>query len=391
MEMVAQPIPVAPGVFRAKREEPAQVLDLTEKIRPATELVSVATSSGRPAAKAVPASRTKAVNVPAQCLLTVEHSDGKASLTLPLLSIPIDPPNVYELETPGTVRGLKLAMRVSATGQGNLQLQTDYTGLDIGRALSYAQFVDALKREDGRFTVSAYVKGTPLHLVTIELPLPFEEYDKERSRQELRFWKAVHEVSRDTGKKLVCPPEITEEDLRNLNVVLGAVRRGWVVERLKDFTIPPTQETAENFIRIVEQEGGVFKALALVTEHETYKIFGVGIDLGRCIRHIAKARLLTPLDEIRGWLASEPEQRGPFHTRWEPVDGAPLHMLFPEWPKPSLDRVRDDLKAFENEYGIDTAEFRRAWEDEEPEVRDIEDGDIWLTLSDIERNLAKRG
>lgn len=387
--MVAQPIPIASGLFRAEREEPAQVLALPEKIRPATERVSVTTGAGGPA-EAVTARRARAADVPTQCLLTVEYGDGKVSLTLPLRSIPIDPPNVYELETPGTVRGLKLAMRVSATGQGNLQLQTDYTGMEIGRALSYARFFDALKREDGRFTVSAYVSGAPLHLVTIELPLPFEESDRERSRQELRFWEAVHEVSRETGKKLICPSEITEDDLRNLNVILGAVRRGWVVERIKDFTIPSTQRTAENFVRVVEQEGDVLRALAFVTEHETYEIFGVGIDLGRCIRHIAKARLLTPLDEIRGWIASDPDWRGPLNTGWEPVDGAPLHVLFPEWPKPSLDRVRNDLKAFEDEYGMDTGEFRRAWEAEESGARTIEDGDIWLTLSNIERTLANR-
>jgi hypothetical protein len=364
------------------------VLPLPEKIQSATESVWVATRSGGPI-EAATVRRATAADVPTQCLLTVDYGDEKVSLTLPLRSMPIDPPNTYYLETPGTVQGFKLAMRISATGQGNLQLQTDYTGLDAGMILSYARFVDALRREEGRFTVSAYVGPMPLHLVTVDLPLPFEESDRERSRQELRFWGAVHEVSRETSMKLICPAEIIEEDLRNLNVLLGVVRSGWVVERVKGFTIPPTEETAENFLRIVEQEGDVLGALALVTERESYKIFGVEIDLGRCIRHITKARLLTPLDEIRAWIASDSAQREPLITRWEPVAGAPLHMLFPEWPKPSLDRVRDDLKAFENEYGMDTDDFRQAWESEEPNVREIEDGDIWLTLSDIERALAK--
>ena len=228
-----------------------------------------------------------------------------------------------------------------------------------------------------------------MHLVTVDLPLPFKESDRERSRQELRFWGAVYEVSRETGIKLVCPVEITEEDLRNLNVVLGVVRSGWVVERVKNFTIPATEETAEYFLRIVEQEGDVLGTLALITERESYKIFGVEIELGRCFRHITKARLLTPLDEIRAWTAPDPAQREPLITRWEPVAGAAVHMLFPEWPKPSLDRVRVDLKAFEDEYGMETDDFRRAWEAEEPSVREIEDGDIWLTLSDIEQALAK--
>jgi hypothetical protein len=110
-------------------------------------------------------------------------------------------------------------------------------------------------RRQGRFTVSAYVGPAPLHLVTIELPLSFTDAERERSRQELRFWEAVHEISKATATTLVCPPEIAEEDLRNINVVLAAIRKGWVVERVKDFTIPPTQETVENLVRIVEQEG----------------------------------------------------------------------------------------------------------------------------------------
>lgn len=306
-------------------------------------------------------------------------------------SIPIDPPNVYDLETPGTVRGIKLAIRVSANMRGNLEMQTNYTGLDVDKVISYARFANALRREKGMFTVSAYVGPTPLHLATIKLPLPFEEANRTRVREELRFWEAVHEISRETGTKLMCPSEITEEDSRNINVILGAVRNGWVVEWIKDFTIPPTEETAENLVRVIEQEGDVLRAMALVTEHETYHIFGVGIDLGRCMRHVAKARIITPLEEIRRWLALDQEQREDFITRWEPVDGAPLHVIFPEWPKPSVERVRSDLAAFQDEYGMDTDEFRRAWEAEEPRAREVEDGDIWLALSDVERALTRKG
>lgn len=386
--MVAQPIPVAPGVFRADHEEPALELSLAEKIQPATDPLSVATKAGH-ASETTAARRATLADIPVQCLLVVEYGSEKTSLTLPLRTIPIAP-DVYDIKTPGTVRGLKLAMRVSASGQGSLQLQTDYTGLEVGRALSYARFVDALKREAGKFTVSAYVDGKPLPLVTINLPLPFEASDRERSCQELQFWDAVYEVSKKTGTKLVCPAEITDADLKNLNVVLGAVRNGWITEQVKDFTIPPTEETAENLLRVVEQEGGMLRALALVTEHELYEIFGVGIDLGQCIRHIAKARLLTPLDDIRKWIESDTGQREPLVTRWEPVDRTPLHILFPEWPKPSLDELRKDLKSFENEYRMDTDEFRKAWEAEESRARAVEDGDIWLTLAEIEQNLAKQ-
>jgi hypothetical protein len=117
-----------------------------------------------------------------QCLLVVEDGGEKVSLTLPMRSTPVDPPDTYYLETTGTVRGIRLAMCGAASGQGSLQLETDYTGLNATNALSYARFVTALKRAEGRFTVSAYVNGTPRHLVTFQLPLPFEDSDRERSR-----------------------------------------------------------------------------------------------------------------------------------------------------------------------------------------------------------------
>ncbi len=283
--------------------------------------------------------RATIADLPVQCLLAVEDEGGKVSLTLPMRYTPMDVLDMHYLEIPRTVQGIRLAMRVSGAGQGTLQLETDYTGLDVTRALAYARFVAALKRPEGRFTVSAYVEGTPRHLVTVQLPLPFEEPDRERSRQELRFWQSVHEVSKKTGTKLICPPEITDADLRGLNVVLGAVRNGWIVEKVKNFTIPPTEETASNFLRVIGEEDAVLESLALFTEHETYEIFGTGIDLGTCIRHVAKARLLTPLDEIRKWLVSDATERENLTTLWEPVDGAPMTALFHEWPKPSSEEA----------------------------------------------------
>ena len=333
--MVAQPIPVPR--FQAESEEPVRVLPLTE-IRPAADRVSVPTGPGDAGERSTVPGATIA-NLPVQCLLAVEGGGERASLTLPMRTAPTGPPGGYHMETPGTVRGIRLAMSISAAGQGTLQLETDYTGLESGRALAYARFVAALKRAEGLFTISAYVDGTPRHLVSAQLPLPFPEQDRERSRQELRFWEAVHEVSRQTETKLVCPPEITDADLKSLSIVLGVVRNGWVVERVKNFTIPPTEETAENLLRTVEEGNGVLESLALLTENEAYEIFGVEIDLGTCIRHVAKARMVTPPDEIRAWLASDPSERGALTTLWEPVDGVPMTVLFHEWPKGAADEA----------------------------------------------------
>lgn len=337
--MVAQPIPVPR--FQAEREDPARVLSLTE-IRTATERVSLRTKLGSDEASVV-APRAAVARLPVRCLLVVEDGGEKTSLTLPMRSTPVDPPYTYYMETPGTVRGLRLAINVSDAEQGTLQLETDYTGLEATLAASYARFVAALKRSEGTFTVSAYVNNIPRHLMTIHLPLPFEDSDRERSGQELSFWEAVREVSNATGTKLFCPPEITDEDLKSLNVVLGAVRNGWIVEKIRSFTIPPTAETAANLLQVLEEEGGILKSLAMVTEHENYEIFGAEIRLGKCVRHVSAARMLTPPDEIREWLASDPTERGTLTTLWEPVDEAPMTVLFHEWPKASSEETEWDM------------------------------------------------
>src|SRR5215210_3665418 len=214
--MVAQPIPVSR--FRAEHEEPARVLPITE-VRPAAGRVSVRTGpdgDGDPAT--VPGATTTVPeaamisDLPLRCLLVVEAGGERVSLTLPMHVMKVDPPAPYYLETSRTVRGLRLVMRFSKSGRGDLQLETDYTGLDATKAYSYARFVAALNRREGRFTVSVYADNGPRHLVTIQLPLPFDESYRERALQDLPFWEAVREVSRATGTRLVSPPDITDED-----------------------------------------------------------------------------------------------------------------------------------------------------------------------------------
>ncbi len=119
-------------------------------MRPVAENTAVVTGAG-PSIETANARRARADQKPVQCLLNVDSGDEKVSLTLPMRSIPIDPPHVYDLETPGTVRGIKLAMRVSISIQGTLEMQTNYTGLDVDKIISYARFANALRRDQGTF------------------------------------------------------------------------------------------------------------------------------------------------------------------------------------------------------------------------------------------------
>jgi hypothetical protein len=171
--MVAQPIPVPR--FQAEHEEPVRVLPLTE-VRPAAGRVSVRTRPGGDEALATVPEETTS-DLPVRFLLAMEDGGERVSLSLRMHVTQGDPPTPYYLETPGTVRGLRLAMRFSESGQGDLQLETDYTGLDAAKAYSYARFVAALKRREGIFRVLAYAGNILRHVATIQLPLPFDESD----------------------------------------------------------------------------------------------------------------------------------------------------------------------------------------------------------------------
>ena len=89
------------------------------------------------------------------------------------------------------------------------------------------------------------------------------------------------------------------------------------------------------------------------------------------------------------WLASEHNEDDSFEVRWVPEDIAMVHVFYHEWPKPSPDVARRNIKAFEAEYGMNSDEFRRAWEKGEPRARSIEDGDIWISFLDAQEALEQ--
>lgn len=388
--MVTQPIPMSPGTFESEPYVPDENVPLYRQALPSTVDESATSGVERSFDEEV-THRTSTSDLPVECLLVVDSEDERVSLTLPFLTDTSYAPATFKLETPATVPGLQLKIELSPEDmRGELQIQTNYSGLGVDTVLSYARLSEALRREAGRLTISAYHEGAPLHLASLDLPLPFDEADRERVRRDLIFWEAVYEVSASTGTGLVCPSSVTEDDLGSLNWMLEAIRKGWIAEKVKDFTIPLPPDTLRNLLDSVEAEGDVIKQLALDFPSEVRTLFGVRIDLGHCIRYAPKAHLLTPIDKMREWLATEPLAGDSYKTVWLPMEDTLLHTLFMEWPQPSLSEVRQDLEAFEQDYGMSTSEFRRAWENGDPKAWAVEDGDIWLTLSDVEQTLDRQ-
>lgn len=324
---------------------------------------------------------------PMRSRLTVEGKDGVASLELPL-RVETDAASGLRIETPDSAGGLRFALNVRPDGRGALQFDVRYAGLPLERALSYARFVRALYWDEGLLSLTR-LSPTEKRFELVGLPLPRDLAGKEEAEERVRILEALDEISRATGTEFVHPSEIDEEDIRNVNHVLKAIRSGWVALHVTDFTTPMGPEGVRNILDVVAEEGEVLRAFALTSEGERAKIFDSWVDLGPSVRYVSGARLAMPRSELEEWLASERREDDSFAVRWVPEDGALVHVFYREWPKPSLDVARRNIAAFEEEYGMTSEEFRRAWESGESEVRDIEDGDIWISFLDAREALEQ--
>jgi hypothetical protein len=74
-----------------------------------------------------------------------------------------------------------------------------------------------------------------------------------------------------------------------------------------------------------------------------------------------------------------------------PDRDSPMHVFFAEWPKLSLERVRKEIAAFEERYGMRSDEFSAAWKAGNEDARRVEDGETWMSLLSVSRALGNRG
>ena len=312
-----------------------------------------------------------------------------ATLALPL-KMDLTPEGGFSLRTPDEVQSVKVVLVGHPDGRASLSINVQYQGLPVHEALYYAHFLRALYREKGLL----YLAGPGPEEDRIELfdlPLPVSPSDRGEIEDRLRFLEVLDEIGRATGTEFVYPSEVDDDDRTNLNRVLKVIRSGWVALPVTDFTTPMDAEGVRNALDMVVKEGEEFQALALTASWERVEIFGSWVELGPSVRYVASAQLVTPRAEMEEWLASGPEGGTSFALRWVPADDTWVHAFYQEWPKPSLGAVREDIRAFEEEYGRDSDEFRRAWESGEEWAREVEGADVWMTLLDAERHLGGRG
>lgn len=329
---------------------------------------------------------------PTRGRLAVEGEDalGPATLDLPLVVLPGEDGTV-RLRTPEDAPGVEVVLSAMPDGRVDFSLRARYAGLPVDVALRYARFVHALTGEEGALYLTPEPRAEKLEILRLPLPLDPDERRELEGEVEgrLRFLEALNEIANATGTEIVYPPELDEQDVGNVEYVLQAIRTGWVAVGIADFATPVSPQGVEALLEEVDREGELFRAFLQEGEAEVRKVLDTPVNLGPSRWYISAARLQTTRNEMEEWLASGPLTDDPFDVRWEPVDGALFNFFYPDWPKPSLERVRRQLKAFEDEYGMTSDEFRRAREEGEARARSLEDGEIWLSFLEAETILRQ--
>lgn len=292
----------------------------------------------------------------------------------------------FWVQTPEDVEGFEFRLFIDhATKEANLRISIEYVRLPVEKALRYARFLYALHSAKGKLT---FTKLEPRRQKFDVAELPLFEDDRTKAKLEvtLKYLEDLVAVSEATGAEFIYPSQLDAEDVRDARRVAEIVRAGWVTEHVKALRLTPTPEGMRS---LPLEEDGAVAMIAVESERADVRLLGVDLHLGPSMHWIERARLETPLVRIRGWLASETEPDDHIDLRFVPVDGSPMHIFFREWPKPSLERVRRNLRAFEVKYRMKSDKFAPAWRKGKQSVQHIQDGDIWMSLIRARKELER--
>jgi hypothetical protein len=277
----------------------------------------------------------------------------------------------------------------SNTRQGIINTKVRLAGQPLLEALRMTEFFDTLVSSPG--TLSVVLSTTPpQHIDITNLPLSMPEPELLAHRDRLRRLLALKEIWDETGVEVRYPVDTEDkEGLFNLNLVLQAIRSGWVKQWVTGFNTAMPAAELHNLSAELKQKGEVLRAFLFDISSETYRVFASWVNLGPSRRYLASARLTTDLEEIEDWLAKTTDRRSVLNLQWEPLDDRPLHIFFDQWPKSSLRTVERDLRHLEAIYETDSDTFKHAWNERDAWARSLSDGKLWYSLIEAREELAQ--
>jgi len=276
-----------------------------------------------------------------------------------------------------------------AGGRTEGKTKVQLVGKPLEQALRTTEFFDVLVGQTGELSVQ-FPNEPPERLHLTELPMSISEPEFAAHQDRLRSLRALQEVWTETGVEVRYPDNTEDrEGLDNLNFVLKAIRSGWVVQQVTDFRTDFPASGIRELCDELQSRGEALRAFYFEIPRETYRVFNKQIDLGPSRRYLSTARLTTSLEEMVWWLTERREDQTTFSVQWEPVEEAPLHIFFDQWPRTSLASVERDLREFETIYETTSDVFKRGWIERETWARDIPDGKRWLSLLEARKELTQ--
>lgn len=277
-----------------------------------------------------------------------------------------------------------------------LYVNTYYTEKPLPDALASARFFEVLSMTPGVLSFEAHgVVGeaelAPPRIEVADLPLSVPDAWIEDHRNRIRLLEGLFDIWRNTGVEIRYPENTDDEEgLRNYNFVQGAVRGGWVALTVSSLDLHVPEAHARSLLEELQTSSQVSRAFYLEVPNESYLVFGKEVDLGPSDRYLAAARLATTREEIEEQLSATGNSVGAVSLTWEPIDGAPVHVLFDQWPTGSSpNAIRQELREYEAIYGVRSQHFKQAWERREPWTLEVQDASRWFSLIEADEELAE--
>lgn len=276
-----------------------------------------------------------------------------------------------------------------------LNVNTQYIDKPLKAALSSARFFEALATTPGVlfFEVHELVEDgepVPHRIGILDLPLSVPEPELEEYRNRLLLLEGLYDILVNTGVEITYPADMEDEEgLDNFNFVLKAIRGGWLALAVTDFSTHVPVTEVRPLLDEFRNGGEVLRAFMFDLPNESYQVFGREVSLGPSRRYVAAARLTTSRQEIEAWLGEDPDRVDVLDLKWEPVDNAPMHVFFDEWPKSDVGAIDRELREFEAAYGVSSKRFGRAWQERERWTKGVPDGKRWFSLIQAREELTR--
>jgi hypothetical protein len=291
----------------------------------------------------------------------------------------------YLLRSLEEVRGVDFMVTSEAAGGGRVAVTFSFLGLPVGHALMLARYAKLLYRTEGTLSLRDAEDGEELLLGDLPLEVPPSVAQENDDR--VAALEALSELEDHIGEQLTLPAEPDEANLRDIAVLVAAVRSGSAVLPVVGFDVSVPAGTVREWLPLFDEQGELRLSWGAEGQAAPIDVLGPEIFLGPCRYYVQGARLVNDKSELVAWLRRNPAPDEALTLSWKPLEDSLVLMQYLDWPKPSLTWVGRNIVAFEEANDVDSETFERAYRSGAPWTLEVDRADIWMTLIDSRKAL----